>query len=461
MRIPLLARTYVSDGAADELDSDTTRTTQGSGSNAISIGAVSPRDLARLSEILLTFARHGIGIAATKGAFVVAHPQKRAPRALAVALRRSFVDLGPTFLKLGQFMASSPGLFPQVISDECCKLLENVPPEPPDKIKRVVEWSLGGRIEDMFREFSDEPVAAASIAQVHYARLHDGREVAVKIRRPGLKSRIEQDLRLLGVLALALQNLGAIAEAFNPEAIVEDFAYTLTNELDFRSEASRMSKFAANLASSGRHTDVVVPEPIEGMTSERVLVMTYIHGRSVAEVVASGSAKAGFEGLLRAGVRAWFESVFVHGHFHGDVHAGNLFLTDDNKVAFLDFGIMGRLDEPYRSALASAVLAVLNGVEISRVAQAIFALGAATGPIDLESATADIESLVAPLLDRPLAEISYGEVMGQILQIATKHRLRLPSELVLVAKQLIYFERYAKEIAPDYKILADTELWAL
>lgn len=425
------------------------------------IGAISPGDLARLTTILATFARHGLNIALRNGAFVVASPQERVPRAVAVAIRRSFVDLGPTFLKLGQFIASSPGLFPEIVSDECRKLLEDVPPEPQDKISRVIERSFEAPITTLFADFEYEPVAAASIAQVHAARLHDGRKVAVKIRRPRLGIRIEQDLRLLKVLAFGLQRAGAIAQAANPPAIVRDFASTLRTEINLKNEAAHMREFGKNLRSSGSHERVVVPEPIEGMYNERVLVMTFIEGRSVAEIAAEGADGYDVEGLLRAGVRAWFESVFVHGFFHGDVHAGNLFVTDDDKVAFLDFGIMGRLDRLIREVMQSTIWALLSRSDFSGVADALLKLHATSGPVDTDALMSDVENLAIPIIQQPLAEISYGDVFSRLIEIATRHKIRLPAELVLVAKQLVYFERYAKEIAPDYKILADTELWRL
>lgn len=425
------------------------------------IGNISPVDLARLTTILATFGRHGLNIAFRNGAFVAASPQDRVPRAAAVAIRRSFVDLGPAFLKLGQFVASSPGLFPEVVSDECRKLLEDVPPEPAEKIRDVIERSFDAPINALFEEFDDEPVAAASIAQVHQARLHDGRKVAVKIRRPRLGVRIEQDLRLLKVLAFGLQRAGAIGQAANPPAIVKDFASTLRTEIDFNNEAAHMTEFGENLRSAGHHDRVVVPEAIEGMYNERVLVMTFIEGRSVAEIAAAGTEGYDVEGLLRAGVRAWFESVFIHGFFHGDVHAGNLFVTDDDKVAFLDFGIMGRLDARIRNVMQSTIWTLLSRSDFSGVADALVQLDAASGSIDPKVVMADVEALAAPILEQPLAEISYGEVFAQLIQVATKHKIRMPAELVLVAKQLVYFERYAKDVAPDYKILSDTELWRL
>lgn len=425
------------------------------------IGTVSPQDMARLAMIGGTFARHGVNIAMRQGAFVAGRPQQRVPRAVAVAIRRSFVDLGPTFLKLGQFIASSPGLFPEVVSDECQKLLQDVPPEPSEKVRDVIERSLGSPIEVLFAEFWDEPEAAASIAQVHKARLHDGRLVAVKIRRPRLGLRIEQDLRLLKVMAFGLQQAGAIGQAANPPAIVRDFATTLRSEIDFRREAANMAEFGRNLRASGKHDRVVVPEPIEEMVAERVVVMTFVEGKSVAELALEPGPHDDFEELLRIGVRAWFESVFVHGFFHGDVHAGNLFVTPDRKVAFLDFGIMGRLDERVRNVMLSTIWSMLSTGDFHAVVAALNELDATTEPIDTQAAVADLEELATPILDQPLAEISYGDLFSHLITVATKYKIRLPAELVLVAKQLVYFERYAKEIAPEYKILADTELWQL
>lgn len=424
------------------------------------VGRVAPADAGRLAEIVITFARHGVDIAARRGAYLARSPQNRLPRALAVAIRKSFADLGPTFLKLGQFIASSPGLFPETLSQECRCLLQNVPPEPAEKARRVVESSLGLPIDVLFIDFDDEPVAAASIAQVHRAVLHDGRVVAVKVRRPRLAPRIEQDLRLLGLLASGFQRIGALGDATNPRAIVEDFAQTLRGELDFTNEAAAMVEFEANLrASDGRNDGVVVPSPIEGMVTERVLVMTFIDGTPVADIEPPTDDASGYEAMVRIGARAWFEGVVRYGFFHGDVHAGNLFLTTDNKVAFLDFGIMGRLSPQTRDVLQSAILAIITRSNFENVIEAMFALDAATGPIDADAVMADVEELVAPILEKPLAEIEYSDVITKLLVLATRYRVRLPSELVLVAKQLVYFERYSKELAPNYQILADHELW--
>ena len=316
------------------------------------ISMVRPTDAARLAEIVVVLARNGVLTVARRGGALVLRPRHQAPRTLAVALRRSFADLGPTYVKFGQLIASSPGLFPEFLATELRRLLDSVPPEPVAKVRRVIERDLGQPIEVLFADFDDTPLAAASIAQVHRARLHDGTDVAVKVRRPHLRGRIEQDLRLLRLLAGVLARAGALGETLNPTAVVDDLALTLRAELDFEREAASMVSFAANLAAFGANHDCVVPRPIDGMVTERVLVMTYIDGTPVDDGTALRAAGHDLEGLVRTGVRAWLEGALEHGLFHGDVHAGNLFVTPAGDIAFFDFGIMGRLDDRTRLVLA-------------------------------------------------------------------------------------------------------------
>jgi len=401
-------------------------------------------------------ARHGALVVVRRGPFLVLRPRRQAPRAVAVALRRSFTDLGPTFVKFGQLIASSPGLFPDVLAEEFRRLLDRLPAEPATRVRAVIERELGLPVADLFARFDDTPLAAASIAQVHAATLHDGARVAVKIRRPRLRGRIERDLRLLRLLAAVLQHAGAVGELANPVAIVEDFATTLRSELDFRNEAAFMADFARNLAGFGDNHRVAVPRPVEGMVSPRVLVMSFVDGTPVDDTDTLRAAGHDLEEVLRVGIRAWVEAALIHGLFHGDVHAGNLFVTPGGGVAFLDFGIMGRLDDHTRGVLRRLLPALLIEGDYARAVRAVFELGAIGRPgDDLEGAADELRTLVEPLRSARLADISYAEVLGQVLRVATRYRVRLPRELVLVVKQLLYFERYSKQLAPDYQILAD------
>ena len=423
--------------------------------DVLSLASLRPNDAGRLAEIVAVLARHGVVTVARSGTSFVLHPRQQPPKALAVALRRSFVELGPTFIKFGQLVASSPGLFPAVLADEFRSLLDDVPPEPTRRIRRIIERQLGGRIDELFTEFDDEPLAAASIAQVHRGRLRNGTDVAIKVRRPHLRDRMDRDLRLLRVLATALARVGALGEAANPVAIVEDLKVTIREELDLRREARDMVSFAANLRRQGDNARIIVPEPIEGLVGERVLVMTFVDGTSVDDGAALRAAGHDLEDLVRQGARAWMEGALLHGLFHGDVHAGNLFVTPVGDVAFLDFGIMGRLDDRTRTVLRRLLPAVLIEQDYTAVMRAVADLGAVSGPVDLERAGTDVGELLEPLVTKPLGDLSYGAVLSHVVQVATEHHVRLPRELVAVVKQLLYFERYAKDLAPGYAMFAD------
>ena len=426
--------------------------------HGVDLRRLSPADAGRLLEIVFTLARHGVVVVARRGPFVVLRLRRRAPRAVAVALRRSFADLGPAFIKFGQLIASSPGLFPGVLADEFRHLLDHVPPESARNVRRTIREDFGRPVREVFASFDDTPVAAASIAQVHVGQLHDGRRVAVKVRRPRLRRRMERDLRLLRLLALLLEQAGAVGEIANPVAIVDDFATTLRAELDFRNEARWMVAFERNLRAFGENERVVVPVPEDGLVTRRVLVMSFVDGRPVDDVEALRVDGHDLQELLLAAIRAWAEGALVHGLFHGDVHAGNLFVTSAGEVAFLDFGIMGEVKGETRRMLLETLPSVLLGGDFSRSAEAIVALGATTRPVDLDALAADVEAVARPLLGSTLADVEYGALLTQVLGVASRHQLRLPREMVLLAKQLLYFERYAKAMAPDYRMLSDPRI---
>jgi predicted unusual protein kinase regulating ubiquinone biosynthesis (AarF/ABC1/UbiB family) len=419
------------------------------------LGRVGPQDLGRLVEVTSVLARHGVVTVARTGGRFALHPRRQPPRALAVALRRSFTELGPTFIKLGQVVASSPGLFPAVLSEEMRRLLDDVPPEPTRQIRRTIARELGRPVSQLFAWFDDEPLAAASVAQVHRARLHDGTEVVVKVRRPHLRARVDRDLRLLRLAAGAVARMGALGEALNPVAIVDDLADSMHEELDFRREARDMAAFAEHLAAFGTNERVVVPTPIPAMVGERVLTMTYVEGTPVDHGDELRAAGHDLTELVRVGARAWIEGALVHGLFHGDIHAGNLFVTPEGKVAFLDFGIMGRLDDGTRDVLRRTLPAVMIEGDHRSVMSAVAELGAVSGPVDLDRAADDVAELLGPIVGQSLGEVSYGEILTQVVKVATAHKVRLPREMVSVVKQLVYFERYAKDLAPDYRMFAD------
>ena len=384
-------------------------------------------------------------------------PQHRSARGSA-ALRASFEELGPTYVKLAQLIASSPGLFPDVLADELRACLDSVPPVPYDDIVAVIDADLGAHHDHLFASFDRHPIASASIAQVHAATLYDGTEVVVKVQRPGIAGVVDSDLRILLKLAQGLDKVSAKGRMANPVAVVEDFATTLSEELNFIVEARAMERFGDLLATSASGERVRVPSVHWELTSPRVLTMERIHGYKIDDLAALEAKGWDLAGSLKRGVRAWLEAALEHGFFHGDVHAGNLMLDTEGDIVFLDFGICGSFDDETRDIVRRGLPALLVSGDFEAVAQAIFDMGAVLNPVSLEESAKDIAQIVEPILGRPLSEISYGEVLIDIVKIGTRYEVRLPRELVLVAKQLLYFERYAKLMAPDWAILADPEL---
>lgn len=415
------------------------------------------------SSTLATARRAGrTGVVLGRHALRTAALARRPNRAAVAAreLRCAFEELGPTYVKLAQLVASSPGLFPDALAIEFRACLDAVAPVPVADVHALLAAELGAPVDDLFAHFDDVPLASASIAQVHAATLHDGSDAVVKIQRPGLARRLGADMAILDRAARIVDRVSSTGRMANPVAVVEDFTATLAQELNFVIEARSMERFATNLARFGTHDRVRIPGVHWALTTPRVLTMERIHGYKIDDLAALGDTGWDLAAALKAAVRAWMEAALVHGFFHGDVHAGNLMVDTDGRVVFLDFGICGTLDDATRSVVCDGLPALLVDRDFQRVASAIYDLGAILSPADLEQSSRDIAELVTPILDRPLSEISYGEVLIDIIRIGTRYEVRLPRELVLVAKQLLYFERYAKLMAPDWTILDDPDLIA-
>jgi ubiquinone biosynthesis protein len=414
-------------------------------------GGVGWREVRRGAATCRVLAVHGVR----------AVRRRRALDSSAIAAREArdaFAELGPTYVKLAQLIASSPGLFPEVLSEELRTLLDRVPPIPYGDVAEVIHAEFGDDPSTLFASFDPEPLASASIAQVHTATLHDGSDVVVKIQRPGIRTRLGADLRILMRLARILERTSAKGRMANPIAVVEDFAATLSEELNFVVEGRSMETFGANLGAFGDNSGVRVPAVHWAFTTPRVLTMERIHGYKIDDLAQLNTTGWDLAEALKRGVRAWLEGALEHGFFHGDVHAGNLMLDTDGNVAFLDFGIVGRLDAKTKEIIRHGLPALLVHGDFQDVARAIYEMGAVLKPADLEQSATDIAAIVEPILGKPLSEISYGQVLVDIVRIGTRYEVRLPRELVLVAKQMLYFERYAKLMAPDWNILNDPDL---
>jgi aarF domain-containing kinase len=383
-------------------------------------------------------------------------PEKPEKIDLPFILRSFCEDMGPTFIKFGQIVASSAGMFPERYVVEFQKCLDRVRPFPFSEVKRILAEDLGEVGMRNLASIEPVPLASASIAQVHAATLRDGSGVVIKVQRPGIAARVAADMRILRRVAWLAERLVRNAELANPVGIVEDFAATLAEELDFRREAENLRHFNRIMAEHGQK-NVRAPVPNTAFTSQRVLVMERFSGTRVDhadEILARG---VNAEAALVTGLRSWLQCVVLHGFFHGDVHAGNLMLLHDGDVGFLDFGIIGRFTDRQRWLVTDYMLSFSLG-DYRKLAQVTVDMGGVAEKLDMEAFARDLGAVYAPMRERSFGDVNYAELLPGIQRVSTRHRMRMPREFVLILKQFLYFDRYAKLLAPHLNVFTDPRL---
>jgi ubiquinone biosynthesis protein len=368
-------------------------------------------------------------------------------------LRLAFERLGPTYIKLGQILSSGEGIFPEELVAQFRLLRDHVPPESFETVRRTVETDLGQPLEELFREFGTEPLAAASIAQVHAATLATGEPVVVKVQRPAVADLVRRDLAAMSWIAPALVGRIPISALANPPALVELFAETIVEELDFRLEADNMLDIARILAETGQRA-LVVPRPHPYLVTRRVLVMERLDGFTWDDVAGMRAAGIDTSAVVRAAMVAFLEGAMLYGVFHGDLHGGNLFVRPDGRVALLDYGITGRLDEQKRLAFLRLLMGgTVNDVKLQL--SALVDLGALPRGTDLDKLIVDLG------IDQPVqdpTQMEPEELIGQIREI-TKALLgygaRMPKELMLFVKDLLFLDGSMATLAPDVDLFAE------
>lgn len=368
-------------------------------------------------------------------------------------LRRQFEGLGSTYVKLGQIVSAFDGLFPDELVEEFKKLRDQVPPERFAAVRAVVEADFGRPLGTVFAHFSEEPIAAASIAQVHAARLLTGEEVVVKVQRPRVAELVRADLRALSWLGPLLVGRIPIAALANPPALVELFAEQIVEELDFRLEAENMLDLAHVFAVTGQRT-MVVPRPHPFWVSRRVLVMERLRGFAFDDVESMHEAGLDTTAILRAGLIASLEGALIHGVFHGDLHGGNLLVQPSGRTVLFDFGITGRLGEAQRIAFLRLLLSGTSGDVLGQLA-ALRDLGAFPPDTDVDAVYVDLE------LDQPVkdpTELSADELVLEMQELVKKllgYGARAPKELMLFVKNLVFLNAATATLAPDLDLLGE------
>ncbi|WP_187329165.1 ABC1 kinase family protein [Jongsikchunia kroppenstedtii] len=375
--------------------------------------------------------------------------------------RESFARLGPTYVKLGQLIASSPGVFPLPLSREFRSMLDRVPPADPAEVRRVLIEQLGDEPEKIFARFDSEPIASASIAQVHTATLRSGADVVVKIQRPGIRMRLASDVQLLA-RAAKVARVTSVGKVMNAPEIVEDFTQNLNEELDFRAEARAMEEWQAAVADTDYADRVRVAKVYHEYTTERVLTMERITATRIDDLRTIRAKKFDGTRLVKTLLLSLLDTGLNQGIFHGDLHAGNVLVDDDGRIVLLDFGIVGRFDERSRKILCGLVIDLLVRSDHEAAVQKLFELGAVPRhSLDGGDVGQVMKNFTDPLATTDMRSLSYADLGKQLMDLAKEYDLRLPRELVLVGKQLLYVERYMKLLAPRWTAISDPELFAM
>ncbi|MDQ6987193.1 MAG: 2-polyprenylphenol 6-hydroxylase [Mariprofundaceae bacterium] len=368
-----------------------------------------------------------------------------------VQLRLVIERLGPTFIKFGQMLSTRVDLLPMGVALELKKLQDAVPPEPFATVRKVLESEFkcpltgdGGA----FRSFNEEPVAAASIAQVHFAELPDGRPVAVKVRRPSIHKTINADLALLKFLANLFDRYLPEYQRLKAPRVVDEFAVTITGELNMRAEAAHASRFAENLADVD---GVYVPQVIWEYTHTGVLTTERISGISIDERAEIEAAGHDCLALCERAATLFFHMAFVDGYFHADMHPGNLFVSKSGEIILVDFGIVGRLDIKSRRYLAEMLLAFLKK-DYQRAADVHLEAGYVPADTDMSAFADAMREIAEPIFNRPLAEISLGELLFSMFSVTERFQMETQPQLLLLQKTMVVIEGVARELADSANI---------
>ena len=373
----------------------------------------------------------------------------------AVRLRLALESLGPIFVKFGQMLSTRRDLMPTDLADELAKLQDQVPPFPSTQAVDLLQASYKKPLLEVFKSFDETPIASASVAQVHFAVLHDGREVAVKILRPGITSIIAHDIALIMVVAGLMERLWADGRRLKPRRVIEEFEKHLSDELDLTREAANGSQLRRNFVESSL---LLIPEMYWDYCTADVMVMERMYGLPVSQVGALREAGIDIPKLAANGVEIFYTQVFRDGFFHADMHPGNVQVATDGRYIALDFGIMGTLTDIDKNYLAQNFIAFFQR-DYKRVAEVHIESGwapAATRVDELESA---IRAVCEPIFDRPLREVSFGRVLLRLFQTSRRFGIEIQPQLVLLQKTLLNIEGLGLQLDPELDLWKTAKPW--
>lgn len=411
----------------------------------------------RMRQIVTVFSKHGFGDVIDRlhlDAYVpkrlIRWSEAHSGKSLGERLREAFEQLGPTFVKLGQILSMRPDLVPENVINELVKLQDSVQPISYATIKEVIETELGKSLGEVFLQISEEPLASASIGQVHAAKLLTGEDVVVKVQRPGIRKTIETDIALMAFLAETLEKYFPELKVLNPKIFVEEFFKSLQQELDFKIEANNITKIGKNLEDL---EDIVLPKVYKDFSTHQVLVMERFVGMRLNDKEAINKSGIDKKKIAYVGAKAFLYSVLKYGVFHGDLHGGNLFILPDGKLGIIDFGIVGRLSKKSRDQLATMMWALVQE-DYETLCYTYAELGAVDTSVDFDSFQREVRNTLSPYLGLSLSEVNTGRILIDATKVAAKYRIRVPGDWMLVFRALVTMEGMGRQLDPDFDMIA-------
>jgi ubiquinone biosynthesis protein len=415
------------------------------------------KNVQRLKQILAVFAGYGFSdtiVRANLGKFLpkrlAAYAEAESHKTQAEKLRFAFEALGPTFVKLGQLLSTRSDLLSDSFIEQFTLLQDHVQLLPFDTVRALVEAELEQKLEEAYASFRSEPLAAGSIAQVHEAQLKTGECVVVKVQRPEIKKIIETDISLLQFLAHLLEKYIPETRVFNPSLLVENFARTLSYELDFVVEANNTLKMRENLMS---FQEIVIPQVYQNFSTHRVLTLDKLEGVRFDDMEAILAQGIHRKQIVEIGAKAFFKTVMIDGLFHGDLHGGNLFILPGNRIGMIDFGIVGRLSEKSRDLLASIVMSLIME-DYENLCYQYMELAGAKTSVDFEGFQREVRNTLSPYMGASLANVNVGSVLIQATQVANRFDIQVPGDWMLVFKAIFTMEGIGRRLDPSFDPLA-------
>jgi len=419
------------------------------------------RNLKRWAEILAVLSRYGLADWISRSHIEMLKNHLRAPDGAAIArlttparIRMALGELGPTFIKLGQLLSTRPDLVGQELAAELTRLQTDTPRDPSEQVRKTIEEDHGQTLEEMFASFDPEPLASASIGQVHCATMHDGTEVVVKVRHAGVDRTLETDLDILAGMAAIASRLEDFKN-YQPQRIVADMSRLMRRELDFSREQRNLMMFRRKLKSNRK---VQIPEPVATHCSPRMLTMSRLVGTKVSDIAGSASLGKDAGEIARRGANLYLKMIFTFGVYHADPHPGNLLVLPGGVIGLLDFGQVGRINERLREDIEAMLVAMVNQ-DSSLLVNLIQRVGNCPPNLDEDSFSSEVADFVAQYSTQTVSQFDISGALTEFMSLVRNYKITLPSEASMLIKVLVTLEGTGKILSPQFSLMEIMQPW--